>query len=410
LNAHHGKNTRHRPPLLSFPIVRRLAANNNTNTVNDDETRLLRISAESHVLAAEPSSLFSLLKESPHHPPSIYPTMPEIAPTMSQEEAEKLVNESLDDDFKDAVENEDDTVDGEFRVTPEELAELRAHLTAEFPTDSSYLSDAYILSVASKPYSKDPSIRRPLEYSKEKLSQVMSWRREHGAPDMETLVTLANGSHSATEAVEQPDKLKKAKAIVNSLNTGSMYWHGYTKDGRPILWIRTNRKPWYPDVEAEANAMITMADAGIRVMPDDVTDFVCVAESSYPPPPNPSFMITILQALVKGYPDRLDILYSAPVSSIVQFVMNLLLPLMPGRLASKVVLLGSDDIKERLSGLLLHGEDDLPTFFGGSVNHDELYPEEGKCPNRGEGTLKFDYFGMLERLDAQKKEYLASKK
>ena len=74
-------------------------------------------------------------------------------------------------------------------------------------------------------------------------------------------------------------------------------------------------------------------------MPDDVTDFVIVAESSYPPPPNPTFMIKLLQALVRGYPDRLKILYSAPVSSIVQFVMNLLLPLMPGRLASKVCLL-----------------------------------------------------------------------
>ena len=71
-------------------------------------------------------------------------------------------------------------------------------------------------------------------------------------------------------------------------------------------------------------------------MPDDVTDFVIVAESSYPPPPNPTFMIKLLQTLVRGYPDRLKILYSAPVSSIVQFVMNLLLPLMPGRLASKV--------------------------------------------------------------------------
>ena len=214
--------------------------------------------------------------------------MSEIPKTMSQEEAEKEINSNLDADFKAAVQEAEDAVDGEFKVSKEELTILRAHLATEFPEDCNYLSDDYILSVASKPYSKDPTIRRPLDYSQEKLSQVMSWRAEHGAPGMEDLIKLANGSPSAPEAVENPEKLKKAKAIVNSLNTNSMYWHGYTKDGRPILWIRTNRKPWYPDVEAEANALIAMADAGIRAMPPGVTDFVCVSESSYPPPPNPS--------------------------------------------------------------------------------------------------------------------------
>lgn len=73
---------------------------------------------------------------------------------------------STDDDFKDAVADEDD-VDTEktFEVTSEELAIIRAELATEFPDDYNYLSDAYILSVASKPYSKDPTVRRPLEVS-----------------------------------------------------------------------------------------------------------------------------------------------------------------------------------------------------------------------------------------------------
>lgn len=120
-------------------------------------------------------------------------------------------------------------------------------------------------------------------------------------------------------------------------------------------------------------------------------------------------MINVLKALVRGYPDRLSILYSAPVSSIVQFVMNLLLPLMPGRLASKVVLLGVDDIRPRLESLLLHGADDIPTFFGGTADHDRFYPEESKCPNRGKGNLKFDYFGMIERLEVAKEGFLQLK-
>ena len=333
-----------------------------------------------------------------------------LGTSVSEEEAQKQINENLDADFKEAVAEAEAAVEGEFTVTPEELSVIRAHLATEFPDDCNYLSDDYILSVASKPYSKDPTIRRPLDYSKDKLSQVMKWREEHGAPGLEDLIKLANGSPSAPEAVEQPEKLQKAKALTNSLNTGSMYWHGYTKDGRPILWIRTNRKPWYPDVEAEANALVVMADAGIRAMPPGITDFVCVSESSYPPPPNPSFMITILQALVKGYPDRLHILYSAPVSSIIQFVVNLLLPLMPGRLASKIMMIGQEDVQKKLDEMLLHGDDDLPDFFGGKADHDKYYPEESKCPNRGEGSLKFDYFGMLERLDAAKKEFMANKK
>uniref|UniRef100_A0A7S2YHU6 CRAL-TRIO domain-containing protein n=1 Tax=Entomoneis paludosa TaxID=265537 RepID=A0A7S2YHU6_9STRA len=320
--------------------------------------------------------------------------------------AQQVSLKANDDDFKDAVEEDgDEGVEGTFEVTPEELAILRAGLATEYPDDYNYLSDAYILSVASKPYSKDPTKRRPLDYSQEKLKHLMTWRQEVGAADMEDLVKLANGPPSDPEAVENPEKFTKAKAIVNALNNSSMYWHGYTKDGRPILWIRTNRKPWYPDVDAEVNALILMADAGIRAMPEGVTDFICIAESSYPPPPNPTFLINVLKALVRGYPDRLKMLVSAPVSSVVQFIMGILLPLMPGRLASKILLMGMDESKEKLNDVLLNGEEDVPDFLGGTVSHDEMYPDEGKCPNRGQGNLKFDYFGMVERMAIFKKEY-----
>lgn len=315
------------------------------------------------------------------------------------------------DDFKNAVkEDSDEGIEGTFEVTDDEMKTIRDAITKDYPNDASYLSDAYMYSVASKPYSKDPTSRRPLDYSIEKLKHVMEWRKEAGAPEMVELLKLANGPTTATQAVENPEKLKKAQAFAKAVNNGSVYWHGFTKDGRPVMWIRTNRKPWYPDVEAEVNALILMADAGIRAMPEGVTDFVCISESSYPPPPNPQFMISVLKALVRGYPDRLHLLISAPVSSIVQFVMNLLLPLMPGRLASKIVLKGLDEAKVRLTDLLQNGERDIPSFLGGTADHDQYYPEESKCPNRGEGNLKFDYFGMVERLQAAKTDYLEWKK
>jgi hypothetical protein len=82
---------------------------------------------------------------------------------VSAEEAQKVISEEAnDDEFKDAVE-EEEVADGNFEVTSEELSIIRAELACEFPEDYTYLSDAYILSVASKPYSKDPTVRRPLE-------------------------------------------------------------------------------------------------------------------------------------------------------------------------------------------------------------------------------------------------------
>lgn len=295
--------------------------------------------------------------------------------------------------------------EGEFEVTKEEMSILRAELACEFPDDYTYLSDAYIKSVASKPYSKDPTIRRPLEYTTEKLTAVMEWREQSGAPDFESLVRLANGPETAPEAVENPARLAKARAMVNSLNNASLYWHGFTKEGKPVLWIRCGRKPWYPNVEAEVNALILLADAGIRAMPRGVTDFVVVSDSYSPPPPVPSFMINVLKALVRGYPDRLHVLLSAPVGSIIQFVVNLLMPLMPGRLAGKVALKDVGDARTLLAEWLQGGEADIPAFFQGTADHDQHYPEEGASKLKGQGTLKFDYFGMVERLQAGSKAW-----
>lgn len=320
-----------------------------------------------------------------------------------------MVGAENGDDLKDALEDDGVDTGKTFEVSAEELTIIRKELETQFPDDCTYLSDAYILSVASKPYSKDPTKRRPLEYSMEKLTNVMQWRAQEGAPDMETMVKLANGPAEAPEAVENLEKLTKAKALATALNYSGLYFHGLTIDGRPVLWVRTNRMPWYPDVDAQCNALITLADAGIKAMPEGVTDFICISDSSYPPPPNPTFLIKLLKALVKGYPDRLNALWSAPVSSVIQFVMNLLLPLMPGRLASKVVLLDLDGVRGKLKDTLMNGEEDVPTFFGGVCDHDKFYPEESSAENQGKGNLKFDYFGMVERLEEASKEFAASK-
>ena len=172
-------------------------------------------------------------------------------------------------------------------------------------------------------------------------------------------------------------------------------------------------KPWLPDVEAQINGLMLLADTGIKNMPEGITDFVVLSDSTSPPPPNPQFMIHLLKALVKGYPDRLNLLVSVPVSSIIQMVMKLLTPLMPGALASKLVLIGKEDSKEKLSNILLNGEADIPTFLGGTVDHDKLYPSESSSSIFSsfseKSALKFDFYGMEKRLQQAHKEYLANK-
>ncbi len=94
--------------------------------------------------------------------------------SLSQEEAANAIaSEANDDEFKDALEDEEVDADGNFHVTQEELSIIRAELASDFPDDYNYLSDAYILSVASKPYSKDPSVRRPLEVGKLTMEGLM---------------------------------------------------------------------------------------------------------------------------------------------------------------------------------------------------------------------------------------------
>jgi len=312
-----------------------------------------------------------------------------------------------EEEFKDAVETEQAGPDasGNWPVTAEELSIIRAELACEYPDDFSYLSDAYITSVASKPYSKDMTKRRPLEYSMEKLNAVMKWRQDTGVTSLLENLTLANGRDDAPEAKENPEGLTKGKAMVAALNCGGCYWHGLTKDGKPVLWVRTRRLPWYPDVDALIKCLILLADTGIREMRKGTTDFVVIAETASPPPPHPTFLVSLLNSLIKGFPDRLRCLVSAPTSSIMQVVMNLLLPLMPNRLADKFFFIGAEDAMTKMDELLLNGEADIPTFLGGKCDHDVFYPDEYYCPNRGEGNLKFDYFGMVERLQKVTKEY-----
>jgi hypothetical protein len=236
----------------------------------------------------------------------------------------------------------------------------------------------------------------------------MNWRKEKQVPQLSHLVTLANMSETEALAFTSSAKtIARAKAMVTSLNMGSIYWHGLTKTGQPILWFRASRLPWFPNVDGQVDTLAMLADIGIQDgMPKGITDFVVMCHFDGSPPPHPTFAYRMVDGLTKGYPDRMGKLVGAPVSSIVMAFDNLTRPIMPARVAQKLSLLSIELCKERLANLLLNGEDDLPTFFGGSnKDHDKYYPEQKYAPNRGKGFLTFDFYGCKARLKKQKRSF-----
>ena len=91
------------------------------------------------------------------------------------------------------------------------------------PLPSANRSDAYITSVASKPYSKNPEIRRPIEYTLSKLRTLLTYRTEH-------LCSVIPGMLSCNSGLRE------------CLARGSLYVRGVDKQGRSIIWVRTEKK------------------------------------------------------------------------------------------------------------------------------------------------------------------------
>ena len=147
--------------------------------------------------------------------------------------------EKVNVDFKDEVAGE---VDSEvtFDVSQEEISIIKAELAGEYPEDYDFLSTAYIESVASKPYSKDTSVRRPIDYTIKKLKDLLQWREGH-VIHLHDLYAIMTESDKELVAKADDTQKAKAKAFATSLNYASMYWHGLDKKGRPVLWIRTDR-------------------------------------------------------------------------------------------------------------------------------------------------------------------------
>jgi hypothetical protein len=147
---------------------------------------------------------------------------------------QSLPGKSVDPDSN--TDDEKTEIEKTFDVSQDEINNIKNKLETAYPEDYLSLSDDYIRSVASKPYSKNPNVRRPIEYTTQKLKDLLKWRADN-AVGLQYLYSIINSKAQDIPGVQE----KMAKALANSLNHSFMYWHGLDKAGRPVLWIRTDR-------------------------------------------------------------------------------------------------------------------------------------------------------------------------
>lgn len=228
------------------------------------------------------------------------------------------------------------------------VAEMRAQLQLLTPLvlDLDMYSDAYLASVMTKFSSKDVTKRRSFAYSKQKFIDMLEWKERFLA------------------VPRCPGHMQRCVA------DGSLYWHGYDFERRPILWVRAQLKDWSKlKTEDEVFAHVTMIDAMIRHMAVGVTTFVVVSDASNIGlrQVSISLMRELMKLLVTAYPDRLHRLYAGPVNQTIKTLAAMLMVVMPARLSRKIRIVrdvGSTLVQD---GVLL--ADDVPDFFGGPASH-----------------------------------------
>ena len=211
----------------------------------------------------------------------------------------------------------------------------------------------------------------------DQLVQVLQWRQDNKLHELSPLIDLAISSStppsspksptSSPTSSSSPIQLIRAQTTVGALNRGSLYWHGLTKDGRPILWFRANRLPWFPNVQAQINALILLADLGIEHgMPTGRSEFVVLCHCENSPPPHPKFAYQPIQALTNGYPDRIHQLWTVPVSGIVDAFIGMIKPLLPERLSNKLIFVSDmEQCRDQLvNEVLWNGKRRFADLFG----------------------------------------------
>ncbi|EKX45500.1 hypothetical protein GUITHDRAFT_139055 [Guillardia theta CCMP2712] len=168
------------------------------------------------------------------------------------------------------------------------VVRLRNFLSKEgFKDNEKVLSTAYLRSVLSG--TKDGK-QRTFEYVAQKILKSLRWRVENGAASI------------------------SFEDVSRSLAPNHMFWSGYDKFGRPILYARPalmDLKTY--DRDEYIRAHVYLIERGIQMMEK-----------------------ALLNVATEAYPDRLGMLLVGPVNLFVRAAWSILSKLIPKRLAKKI--------------------------------------------------------------------------
>mmetsp|Transcript_16424 Transcript_16424/g.19617 ORF Transcript_16424/g.19617 Transcript_16424/m.19617 type:complete len:389 (+) Transcript_16424:110-1276(+) len=148
-----------------------------------------------------------------------------------------------------------------FPVSTEEVIEMKKQLREVIGDQVSLFEDEYLREVMKQPDSKKPSQRRSFEYSKAKFKRIIEKRA--------SVIDSFNDKMSSSEFYE-----------TDTVKSGSLYWYGYDARGIPILWVRAKLKKWSQlNIENEVRYHMEILDAGINLMPPEVTSFHIISDA-----------------------------------------------------------------------------------------------------------------------------------
>eukprot|EP00466_Bigelowiella_natans_P005278 jgi/Bigna1/75616/fgenesh1_pg.36_\ len=257
--------------------------------------------------------------------------------------------------------------------TVEDIDRLREELVIRKPKIRKLLETTwtrnYLKIVMTRPSKEDSKVMRSFDYTLKKLCEAFDFRNQYGVEEL-----FPTSCTKLDDIKEIPTDILKASA------NGSIYWRDYDIHGRPILWVRNNRKNWRDiNLEAETRLHIWMLEWGLRTMPPGVSQFIIVAggvafindarEMSMRQLLQLSFIKMLMKVFMKLYPDRIAHLMVGPVSYILRKLYSVVKPLIPRNLQGKIKLL-PQEASSTLQTLI--SEDSIPIFFDGPSSHEDL--------------------------------------
>ena len=209
-------------------------------------------------------------------------------------------------------------------------------------------TDAYLGAVLAKK-------GRSYAYTRSKLSKCLRFRREMRL---------------------DPGPAALSAETLEVLSSGCLYWHGFDRAGRPIIWAHPSRVDWHAHgAKAFVEAVAVLWDYGLQAVPEGVTQFVyleCTHGGGWESAPITKVLRVVkhgLDLLLTGYPDRVHSFHIAPTTSLNRFIFRFSSPFLPASVRDKMNMVGdaADALRDHVEGLV--GRDRLPDFYGGAYEH-----------------------------------------